>query len=1047
MNILDKTRLLQTSMLAGLMMGFGGMAHAQDVPAPTDVIELDEEETFEEESFEDSNEIVVTGSRLKRNEFTSASPLKILNVEESLAAGVVDTASIIQRTSIAGGTQFDNTFTGQVTDSGPGSATVSLRGLDAERTLVLSNGRRLAPAGVRGAPTRPDLNLIPLAAIERIDVLADGASSVYGADAVAGVINIITKKDFDGLEVDVFTSIPEADGGEEIRLSAATGVSNDRGNIGFGFEFYKRQEVLRGQRDFTPCIRDIEINPETGERREICTNGNFSNQFLDATNLFFGDVTNDGLGQDFNILVFDFDQGSGFEVLPSNNQPGAPGPALGNLFPFTDQFNANDSSDTFQLSQPITRYSGFLNGEYDLQFAGNAQLYFEGLYSTRSQEIFTGASQVFPTVPCSNPFIQADPTLSQATACTFGPAAANGLDSLIFLPRLDAQSGPINLDVTSTRGVLGITGDLEYLIPTGKYKAGGENFGFSLEDWTYDVWGSLDVNTGVDRQRVFNDERLFASLSTAELVNGEVVCGLDGIDGDLFGFISAETCVPIDVTDPALFLTGQLPQDALDFVSGLSLTTTTLEQQIIGGSISGQLAYLPAGKVPFVAGFEYREDDIETLSDFTITSGANTSGRTEGNTIGGTNLLEAFFETEIPLLKGQPFAEELTVTGAARWSEEQNFGALWTYRVQGIYRPLEWLTGRASFGTTYRAPNLREQNLASQVSFAGAFSDPCIVGNFNAIIDPEEQARVRANCELQGADPDNLGAGGATAIPVVTGGTTALNAETSEAFTAGFVVEQPWFDSFDLSVAATYFNIEIENSIEEPTTGFILNECINQSTNLDSPFCSLIQRADTGDGARNFINLVDSSFVNVGLIETDGVDLDVLFRKDFTVGDKELNFSSNLSASSVFSNRRDLFNTIESFDGRPNNPHWRGDVQTQVQYADWAFNHNVRYIGATMDDDIDALRAADIVNAQNGELFFAAGFRDVEETGDQFIHDFSVQYNHDTWNATLGVRNAFDREPPLVDEGEGFPTSANVVLGGGFDVFGRTFFARVNKRF
>ena len=793
MNILDKARLLQTSILSTIILGIGGVTYAQDAPINVEPEQIQEEDLFES----DGDEVIVTGSRLKRNEFTSASPLKVLNIEESLAAGVVDTASIIQRTSIAGGTQFDNTFTGQVTDSGPGSATVSLRGLDAERTLVLANGRRLAPAGVRGAPTRPDLNLIPLASIERVDVLADGASSVYGADAVAGVINIITKKDFEGLEVDAFASIPEADGGEEIRISAATGVSNDRGNIGFGFEFYKRQEVLRGQRDFTPCIRDIEINPETGERNELCTNGNFSNQFLDPLNVIFGDRTGDGLGQDFGIFGFDFANGSGFTQVPANNQPGAPGPAIGSDFPFTDQFNANASSDSFQLSQPITRYSAFTNGEYDLQFAGNAQFYFEGLYSTRSQEIFTGSSQVFPTVPCSNPFIAADPVLSQAPGCLDPLAQQFGLDSLIFLPRLDAQSGPINLDVTSTRGVAGIKGDLEYLIPTGKFKTGGEKFGFSLEDWTYDLWGSIDVNQGIDRQRVFNDERLFASLVTAEAdADGNITCGIDGLDGDLFGFISAETCVPIDVTDPNLFLTGQLPQDALDFVSGNSLTTTTVNQQIIGGSISGQLAYLPAGKVPFVAGFEYREDDIETLNDFTITSGANTSGRTEGDTIGGTNLLEAFFETEIPLLKGQTLAEELTLTGAARWSEEANFGALWTYRVQGIYRPVEWLTGRGSFGTTYRAPNLREQFLASQVSFAGAFSDPCIVSNFNAIVDPAEQARVRANCELQGADPDNLGAGGATGIPVVTGGTTVLNAETSEAITAGFVIEQPWFDDF-----------------------------------------------------------------------------------------------------------------------------------------------------------------------------------------------------------------------------------------------------------
>lgn len=1042
---LKKWLLGSTLLIGASAVAFAPAAYAQDDADGVAVIEEDDEDTAED----DGDTVIVTGSRIRRNEFTSASPLKVIDIEEVTATGAIDTASIVQRTSVAGGTQFDNTFTGQVTDSGPGSATVSLRGLDAERTLVLSNGRRLAPAGVRGAPTRPDLNLIPLANIDRIDILTDGASAIFGADAVAGVINVITRRDFEGVEFDFFASEPEAGAGEERRISLATGLSSDRGHFSFGAEYFDREVVKRGDRSFTPCERDVEINPETGERREICAQFAFGNQFLDATNLFFGGgVTNDGLGADFNIFLFDFDNGSGFVQSPSNNQPGGPGTQLGNLFPYDTRYNFNRGNDQFDLVQGLERASFFTDGEYQTDQMGNATFYFEGLYGQRTQEIFAGPSQIFPSVPCSNPFIQADPVLSQTPACTFAPAAQFGLDQLIYLPFINDQSGAINVDVQTARGVFGVKGDLESFIPTGKYKAGGDNFGFNLGNWNYDMWASFDHNVGVDRQRTLNEERLFASLVTATTAaDGSVVCGIDGIDGDLFGFIAPETCVPLDVTDPNVFINGELPADVLEYVSGLNQTTTTIDQAMFQASIAGDLAYTPAGTIPFVLGIELREDSLETLNSFQITAGAGTDGRSEGNTVGSTSLVEVFMETEIPLLKGKKLAEELTVNLAGRWTEEENFGALWTYRVQGIYRPNDWLTGRASFGTTFRAPNLREQFLANQIAFISAFADPCIVSNFNNIIDAEDAARVRNNCALQGADVDTLGAGGAVTPTVSSGGNQRLEAETSEALTAGFVIEQPWFDAFDLNLAVTYFKFEIENSIEEPNAGFILNECIFESTNLDSSFCDLITRVGNPDQSRNFIDNISANFFNVGLIETDGVDVDMGYRQSWPVNGNELTLSSNLSASYVASSRRDLFDEVESFDGRPNLPHWRGDMQTRAEYRDWAFNHNVRYIGETRDDDIDAIRQNDIIDEATGTVFFAAGFRDVEETEEQFIHDFSVQYYADTWSATFGVENAFDKEPPIVDAGEGYLETNGAVIGGGYDVFGRTYFARLRKYF
>ena len=1019
-NDLLKKKLFATTLLAGVAGGmWAGAAVAQEADEEVTVIEeVDDEDEARQER------IVVTGSRLSRNEFTSASPLKVLNIEESVAAGLVDTATIVQRTSVAGGTQFDSTFTGQVTDSGPGAATVSLRGLDAERTLILANGRRLAPAGVQGAPTRPDLNLIPLGMIERVDVLSDGASSIYGADAVAGVINFITRKDFDGVEVDVFASAPEAGGGEERRISIATGLQSDRGYASFGAEFYTRDEVRRGERDWAPCTGDVEINPSTGQRREVCVNGAFSNMFLD---LFF------------NTYGFDFDNSgdvSQFRLLPDS----PPGGVNTGDFIYNDEYNANAVNDQFALAQGIDRYSFFSTGEYNLDTLGNATFYYEGLYANRSQEFFTGATQAFPTVSCDNPFVDRNPDLN--AVCQTAP-----LGQLVWLPRLIDQNGPFIVDVSVARAVGGVKGDLEDLIPTGKFKVGGENFGLALNNWTYDVWASFDNNTGLNRQTLLNADRFAASIRTTRLdANGNIVCGFDDRNGDRFGAIPTDECIPIDVADPDVFRNGTIPQEAFDYFSGLSQTTTTIQQQMMQGSIAGDLAYLPAGTVPVSIGFEYRKDSIETLNDFLITSGANTSGATEGNTIGNTSTLEFFGETEIPILKGQPFAENLYVNLSARWTEEENFGALWTYRVQGVYEPTTWLTGRASFGTTFRAPNLREQFLASQVAFFSAFADPCVVSNFEDFTDPDDIARIGNNCRLQGADPLALGDGGAVSPRVITGGTTRLKAETSEALTAGIVFEQPWFDSFDLDIALTYYRIEIEDSIEEPSVGFILNECLISSENLSSTFCNLITRDTNADPTLNFINFVDSSFVNVGLIETDGLDVDIRYEQDFVVGGNELTLSSNLSASNVFMNKRDLFDIVESFDGRPYLPHWRGDMQTQLSWKDWTLNWNATYIGETADDDIDAIRENDILD-ENGNVFFAAGFRDLEETPEHFLHDLSIGYEADSWGVLVGVRNVFDNEPERVDSGEGYFESANNVIGQGYDVYGRTAFVRVNKAF
>ncbi len=1070
MTLLDKSRLLQSTILGGLLLA-AAPAFAQDAPdtdVVDEVIDLIEDE---DELLDDEDTVVVTGSRLRRNEFTSASPLKVLNIEDSLKSGLVDVASIVQRSSVATGTQFDNTFTGFTLDNGPGSSTVNLRGLDPERTLILLNGRRLSPAGVQGAPTRPDINLIPLTMLERTDLLTEGASAIYGADAVAGVVNFIPRTDFDGVEVDVFSSATENGGGSEFRASIATGTSSDRGSFGIGAEYYTRDKVTRGQRDFSRCLRDIEVNPDTGERSEVCVNGAFSNMVLDPINALFGDdITGDGLGVNFGVYGFDFENGGGFRLIPTDGQAGSPGlfvdgsgaavpnTGLGSDWLYDDRYNSNNTSDDLDLLQGVDRYSIFANTSYDLQAFGDAEFYSEVLYANRLQTINVAAPQVFPSVDCSNPFIQNDPVLSATPTCG-GPFSgfldSLDLDQLIVLPRLTEANGPIDVDVQTTRAVAGIKGNLEAIIPTGKFRAGNDNFGFNLGNFTYDMWVSYDRNTGVTRRRTINEERLTASFNATQNPDGTITC--EGVQSDLFAFVTGEDCVPFNFTDPTIYQENRLPEDLAAYISGLETTSTTIEQSMVSGSINGDLAYLPAGTVPFLIGFEYRLDELTSLNSFQITSGAGT-GRNEPDTLGSTELFEVFMETEIPILKGMPLAEELTFTGAARWTEEQFFGALWTYRLQGVYRPTDWITSSVSYGTTYRAPNLREQNLAGATSFLGAFTDPCVASS--ALRPDEDDPLFQVlidNCVAQGADPFSLGVGGAVTVPVVTGGTRELDSETSESFYGRLLVEQPWFDDFDLSLAVGYYNIEIENTVEEPSAVLILSQCLlnEEQPGLTSPFCSLITRdSNTADPGRNFISQIDATFFNTGLIETDGIDIDIRYSQDFAIGNNELTLTSELSASNVMSLRSQDFPSEPFFsdDGRPNVPHWSGDLFTTLQYNDFSLNWFARYVGSTMDDDIDPVRTAAQqaqfgTDFRTGEVIFREGFRDVEETEEQFLHDISMSYDRDTWSVIVGVRNVFDKEPPTVDEAEGYFTSANTVLGGGYDVTGRSFFARVAKTF
>ena len=239
-------------------------AEEEEVPAAEEVVlPADDGEPMADEL------VVVTGSRLKRDTYSSIAPLQIITAEVSREAGLLDAGDILRESTATGGNQVDLTFQGYVLDNGPGATEVSLRGLGGNRTLLLINGRRMAPSGIEGAPVSPDAGLIPGSLVGQYDLLLDGASSVYGSDAIGGVANIILRNDFDGFEIDVSPTIPKYENGLATLATLTWGRNFDRGFVGIAGELSEREAVTLDDRPWTAGCQSPRGNrPE----RENCAN-------------------------------------------------------------------------------------------------------------------------------------------------------------------------------------------------------------------------------------------------------------------------------------------------------------------------------------------------------------------------------------------------------------------------------------------------------------------------------------------------------------------------------------------------------------------------------------------------------------------------------------------------------------------------------------------------------------------------------------------------------------------------------------------------------
>lgn len=1126
----DISRLIPgiKGLLVGASVAAMAVTSAYAQTTPSDVETVDEEEAEEDD---DDDTVVVTGSRIRKDTFSSIKPLQVITSEQSLDVGLIDPSTILQRSEAASGQQVDATFQGFVLANGPGSQTLSLRGLGANRTLILINGRRYAPTGVEGAPSLPSLNLIPGSLVERYDLLLDGASSVYGSDAVAGVANVILRKDFEGFEVFASGDYNEQGAGNDYTFSGSWGKNTDRGFFGIGAEFDHRDEITKDDRDFLAgCNTHYELTDE----------GTIRQQNL-ATKLDIEDLTDGALtartgackGNRFtgitevsggvNYGSFFFTPGFSNTGIPNFSDTFLLGVPLDGdsdgvqdvYFPdVTD--NGNDGQASVVAGQD--RFSAMAYGEYTFEGTWNITPFFEALYTHVDSESNSGGFQVFPFVPASNPFNICNPDAPGGVDCGLAQQSVQlsdryqELETIIFggpggvasatgaVPTrpvfiIDGDRVVTDITLEQQRFVGGLRGDMPYM-----------NDVFTLQDWSFEfsaVWSEgtgksiregiredrLALGLGLDPSVLFAIPITSSSILSRELPDGP--CATDPsnfFNPDAVTPAVADGCVPINLFANSVYdgVIGNFETEAeREYLFDDRRLDTVYTQTLFQLFFTGQVVELPAGPLSTALGVEYRIDEIDSIPNDVASEGLLFGFFADQGAVGEKWIQEAFFEFDVPIMAAKPLVEDLTVNASARWTEEEFYGSAWTYAVEAGYRPVSSLLFKGSFGTSFRAPNLRENFLIGTTGF-NTLGDPCVPSEDQLEFSPtddtftydanlgdgEQRApEVLANCLAEGRDPTSVGvdgvnetAFGSYSVEVARTGTFDLEPETSESLTMGVAFEQPWFDAFDLNLNLNYYDIEIENTVIEPSSAFIVSDCYFNDNGGRSPFCNRIT-TDPADLGR--ISFIDGGFINRDKETAVGLDYNINFRTEFEAMDLPMDLSVNLRANQLTERNTiqserddngDLTTNTEEFAGETFFPEWTGTGTVSLAVEDVLFTWQARYIGE-VDQDANGIDPFDDALGSQGTGFFGDTCggptvgdvlcRDVGFAEAWTEHTASVRFRGNDWTLRAGITNIFDKAPPLADSNE-VPTilgNTNVYRGASYNINGREFFMTFSKDF
>ncbi|WWW34953.1 TonB-dependent receptor [Stenotrophomonas rhizophila] len=661
--------------------------------------------------------VTVTGSRISKDTFNSVSPVQVVTREESLLAGFNSTTDALQSTAVtAGSSQINNAYGGYVTDGGPGANTPGLRGLGPTRTLILLNGRRVAPAGSRGAVGSADLNVLPNSIVDRIEILKDGASSIYGSDAVAGVINIITKTKVDGVSFEAQHNATDGGGGDQRRYSIMFGATGERSHFSGSYEYYTRNELTLNDRSWTRCAtdkyRDIDVADHWG-----------SGDFIDPLTGQSKCYTLDSGGVTINTI--------GTNTRTGVAAPGGVGTRFNRWRPnaaVTTGLVGYEGVDTFtrdtfdkdmlnqSLISPAKTHTLFFQGGVDIGVLGDAELYYEFLGNKR-KSTQTGYRQLSLDYGVGNPLIPANLRDSVAGAPTNLTNGAN-LGVRAFIGFGNDQS---KQNVDYYRFNAGLRGNLG-------------------SEWKYDFNVMHSDNDADYTFQSFLTSRLAQSLNVVANGAGGYSC-VDPSNG----------CIAAPGLNSNT-IGGNLPADWKNWVFVPVTGNTQYKEDTVNFNVNGPLFDMPYGTAAGAFGVEYRKAKIDDSPSqysvdgdlFNLTSAAPTRG--------SDSVFEAYGELELPLLSGVTGAEELTVNLSGRYTDYKSYGSDETYKIGTLWTPVKWLSFRASYGTSYRAPALYEQFLGGTTGFLANTADPC-----NEYGEREPSSLRYQNCASLGLDPEFRG--------------------------------------------------------------------------------------------------------------------------------------------------------------------------------------------------------------------------------------------------------------------------------------------------
>jgi outer membrane receptor protein involved in Fe transport len=764
-----------------------------------------------------SEELIVTGSRIPRLNLSAPTAVTTIDSSQIDLSGGVNVANILQSVPSFGVPGLSSNNSNFLT-SGFGINTLELRNLGESRTLVLVNGRRYV-GGVPGT-SDVDFNTIPPDLIDRVEVVTGGASAIYGSDALAGVVNVMLKKNFEGITASAqYGETTEHNDDETTRLTTTLGgnFADNKGNAVLSVNWTQENGVMARDRDETDTDNIVLCALTTAPCNELFEP-------------FYSSYSAYGR---FNVIS----TGEAFTVSSGTGPTGTVVPFSTNTYGFNRQ-------GVRAIKTPTERLLLSALGHYEV--TDNINVYTEAMYANTEANAqlepfpLGNADLNIDGISIDNPYMPDD---------IRNAAIAAGDTEVGFRRRL-VEIGNRGGRATRDQGrfVVGANGTIFDKYAYDMY------YEYGRSDSSQITNGQVNVSNFREALDVVEDTP--GDLSTAHCADPVAV---------------AEGCVPINV-----FGLGSITPDAIKYVAAPQNRIARVRQEVGSATLGGPLFALPAGDVKFSVGAEYRREDSADEPDALTITGQN-AGNKEPPTVGSFDVWELFGEADVPLIKDQPFIKELSIGGAYRYSNYNTVGSTTAYSGRAQWSPWEPLRFRLQYAHAVRAPNINELFSPGGEDFAPVL-DPCNLitaatpGTVadNCRMDPAIAARIAATGSFTLSQPEIQGTGGTSFT-----GNQNLSPEKSNSWNGGFVLNQDLGGAGHLEMSVDYFDIDISDVIDTVGRNDTLTQCYDDASTFPNAFCAAIVRDEDTTGPafqRGEVLEINTGYFNLGTLKTQGVD-------------------------------------------------------------------------------------------------------------------------------------------------------------------------------